>query len=258
MSNNSDFPTDPQLRRAILVTTSDNKMRIEESTDDEKSRVFRNIEGILALAVPCELNTPVLKNLEDRSLLVPGSLLIQSPYDHDSYEELANAPIEFALTKLLCLSEVCRLLGARKISSLAVEAQTEQGDIIAHCEVGAQGVGVKADVGYSTLNKIARRVGLNDTFLSSGAPPNVDAAINYARSHKLNHDPQIRSLLDAQSSGPARIGTRKVEINLSREMSSSMKFSLGLDVPIYADIGLQISKIKSERYEYILRVEIEF
>lgn len=258
MSNQSDFPTDPQLRRTILVTTSDNKMRIEGSTSDEKSRVFRNIEGILLLAVPCELGAPVLKNLEERSLLVPGSLLIQSPYDHDSYEELANAPIEFALTKLLCLSEVCRLLGARKVNSLAVEAQTEQGDVMARCEVGAQGVGVKADARYSTLNKIARRVGLNDTFVPSGAQPNVEAAKAYARSYKLNHDPQIRSLIDAQSAGPARIGTRKVEINLSREMSSSMKFSLGLDVPIYADIGLQISKIKNERYEYILRVDIEF
>lgn len=257
MSDSNTLPKESQRRRAILVTSSDDRAKIKNTTE-ARARTFRNNEGVAIISVPCDTSDTIVQELDERSLLTPGNFLVQSPYNPNSYEEISNAPIEFALTKLLCLSQVCRLLGAVELTFLSVEAQSEQGETVAKAEVGSHGIKGKVEGSHSTLSRLARRIELSDKFITNGKLADVEAAMTHIRSYRLSSDPIFKSLIEAQTPGAAKLGERLLKMSLSREVSSAMKFAIGLEVPIYADVSSQIQRLKSESYEYLLSVRVAF
>ena len=58
----------------------------------------------------------LVQDLVDSGLVRPGAVLIQSPFDKNTYENSMQAVERFALEKHLHFSTLCMYLGAREVT----------------------------------------------------------------------------------------------------------------------------------------------
>ena len=109
------FPTDPGSRKVILVLSQHD---IERCTyEPNAGKALLDPETfVLGYPLPRGTNSqaPVaLRNIIDSRLASPGSMLLQSPFMPDEYQDVANAPRIFALAKHT-LFPYCASISARR------------------------------------------------------------------------------------------------------------------------------------------------
>src|ERR1044071_5908614 len=112
------FPVDPSARRAILVLDTTD---IQRSTFERDGTALLQANELYVLDSSIAAHDSVLRQLANRGLIRPGTMLIQSPFDAAHYEEIGDATRVFALQKHMHLSNLCRLLGAGDVKVLQVE-----------------------------------------------------------------------------------------------------------------------------------------
>lgn len=93
------FPEDPSIRKAVLVLHDHDIERC--SYEPGAAQALLDEEAfVLQFPLRSQGSHPAsLQNILDAGLARPGNVLVQSPYDVDSYEEAALAPQRFALAK---------------------------------------------------------------------------------------------------------------------------------------------------------------
>jgi len=250
------FPSDPSRRRAVLVLQEHDieKCAYEQGTaqallDDEAY--------VLPFPVRTQGEFPVaLQNIVRAGLARPGNMLVQSPYDVDSYEEASLAPQRFALAKHCYFSMLCMHLGAKEVVVEQIDLRTRSGK--SSLDLKAKKVVAGAELSGHTedLEKFRAEMNLRDEF--EGGPANVAEAERLLRRTGLWGDPNMRTLFEMRRDGANQIKTRTLVLSLSSEAKSNLNVVARLKVPAFVTLSADYQRIVNEQQEYTLTVVVKF
>lgn len=197
-----------------------------------------------------------LRNIFEAGLARPGVILVQSPFDTDTYDEASVAPERFALAKHMHFSTLCKHLGAKEVSVEQVNLGERSEDTKLDVKAERVGASVQADVNDKKFNKFCAQMHLRDEF--SGGPPDVDAAERLLRKTGLWSDPNMRTLLEMRRDGSNQLTTRKLVINLSSEVKSNLNVVGRLNIKSLVKASVDYDSVVSEKNDYMVTVLVKF
>ncbi len=250
------FPDDPGSRKAILVLQQHDLERCAyepgaaQSLLDEEAYVLQfpvRPHGELSMA---------LRNVMDGGLARPGTVLVQSPFDPDSYEEASLAPQRFALAKHMYFSILCMHLGAKSVSVEQIDLRTHSGKTSVDMKGERLGAGVQVTVEAEELERFRAQMNLHDEF--AGGSPDIAAADQLLRRTGLLADPNMRTLLEMRRGGANQLLSRKLVLNLSSEAKSNLNVVGRLKIPSFVKLSAEYDQVIKEQHDYTLTVFVKF
>lgn len=250
------FPSDTSCRKVILVLHAHD---IERCAYEPGAAQTLLDEQTYVLEFPVRVLEDVpaaLQNLLDAGLARPGKILVQSPYDPDTYEDASLAARRFALAKHMYFSTLCMYLGAKEVNVEQIDLRTHRGQISLDLKGGRLGVSAQLTAETEELEKFRAQMHLRDEF--AGAPPDLVAAEQLLRRTGLGADPGMRTLLEMRRDGSNRLITRKLILSLSSEARTNLDVVGRLRVPGYVKLSAEYEKIVREQYDYTLTVLVRF
>ena len=247
------FPENPASRRIVAVLEQHDVERCSRTGD---TQILNDPQThVLVYPVGDSSDSRALTNILDAGLNLPGTILVQSPFDLDEYADAAEAAERFALAKHMLFSNFCQLLGATQVA-------VRQMDVVTNDTVQT----MKADGGrLMTTGKLRIRRAANDSLSSQlslvdeygGGYPDLKAAEQLLRTHRLAGDSNMKSLMQARASTANPITKRTLTLNLSTEANKNLKVVTQLKLPSATfDAGYQ-STLKQMK-EYALTLEVLF
>ncbi len=250
------FPDDPSSRKAILVL---HEHDIEKCTYEPNAAQALLDEEAYVLPFPLQLHgdAPLaLRNIVDAGLVRPGSMLVQSPYDSDSYEEAALAPQRFALAKHMYFSRLCMHLGAKEVVVEQIDLTTRSGKTSLDVKGERHGVGGQVGIRTEELEKFRAHMHLRDEF--EGGAANIDAADGLLRRTGLVNDLNLRTLIEMRRDNSNPIKSRKLVLNLSSETKNNLNVVGRLKVPAFIKLSAEYDRVMKEQQDYTLTVVVKF
>ncbi|MEO7035875.1 MAG: hypothetical protein ABI548_18210 [Polyangiaceae bacterium] len=250
------FPAAPAERRAIVVLKQHDVEKC--SYEPGAARVLLD-EEVYVLQFPVRQIGEVpasLQNIIDAGLARPGVVLVQSPFDADSYEDAELAPQRFALAKHMHFSTFCMHLGAKEVSVKQIVLRTRSGTSTA--DVKTQRLGQSAQV-QGRIGELARfraEMNLRDEF--SGGPADVATAEKLLRRTGLWSDSSLRSLLDMRRDAKNQLRTRELALSLSNEAKTNLSVVGRLKVPAFVSLSAAYDRIAREQHDFTLTVVVRF
>jgi hypothetical protein len=250
------FPSDPSSRKAVLVLQEHD---IEKCAYEPGAAQALLDEEAYVLQFPLRTQGEIpvaLQNIVDAGLARPGNMLVQSPYDIDSYEEAALAPQRFALAKHMYFSTLCMHLGAKEVVVEQIDLRTRSGK--STLDVKGERLGASAQVSVETeeLEKFRAQMHLRDEF--EGGPADVAAAERLLRRTGLLADPNMRTLVEMRRDGANQLKTRKLVLSLSSEAKSNLNVVGRLKVPAFVKLSAEYDRVVKEQQDYTLTVVVKF
>jgi len=249
------FPPNPSNRRAILVLHHHD---VERCTyEAEASQALLDEEAYVLQFPVCTQGEPpvALQNLLDAGLARPGAMLVQSPYETDTYEDASLAPQRFALAKHMYFSTLCMYLGAKKVSVEQIELCTRTGKTFFDVKASRLGGNAKISSESDELDRLRAQLNLCDEF--TGGAPDTATAERLLRRTGLWSDPNMRSLIEMRRDSSNQLMTRRLVLSLSSEASRNLKVIGRLKIPQFV-LQANYEKIAKEEYEYKLTVTVQF
>lgn len=250
------FPTDPSRRRVVLVLTQHDAERC--AYEPEAGRILLDEETfVLQLPVRLEDNVAgALQNIIDARLARPGAMLVQSPFELDSYEDVVLATQRFALEKHLWFSNLCMYLGAKKVSVEQIDLRTRSGK--STLEIGAELVRGSGQATFEPgeLEKFRARLNLRDEF--AGGPPDLVAAEKLLRSKGLWSDATMRGFVELFRDGSNRLKSRRLTLSLSSEIKKNLNIVGRLKIPSFIELSAAYGCVVEEQCEYTITVSVGF
>ncbi|EAT08858.1 hypothetical protein SKA58_16808 [Sphingomonas sp. SKA58] len=247
------MPAEPTSRRVIAVLDQHD---IEKCSRTGETQILNDPQThILAYPVKREQATKALSNIIDAGLSLPGSILIQSPFDPDEYADAAEAVERFALAKHMLFSNFCQLLGATRVIVTQVDVVTSDSVQTITADGGRLMTKSKLGIKRAASDSLSSQLSLEDEY--KGGTPDLEAAELLLSKHRLAGDSNMRSLLQARSSPSNPINKRTLTLNLSTEASRNLKVASKLKLPTFsfnADYQVALSHAK----EYTLTMEVFF
>jgi hypothetical protein len=250
------FPDDPGSRKAVVVLSD---FEIEKCGYAPGAAKILLDDEAYVVRYPVELgDSPprALENIIDANLLRKGAVLVQSPFDSDTYEDAELAPQRFALAKHMYFSTFCMLLGARgvEVDQLDLRTRTSRSSIDFKAE--RMGAGGEVDVVHEDLARFRAEMSLCDKF--AGGDPDLQAAEGLLRRTHLWSDANMRTLLEMRGTMSNRLLERKLVLSLSSEAKSNLSVSARLNLPTIVDVSGGYERAISEEQEYSLTVVVRF
>ena len=250
------FPDDPHQRKAILVL---NAHDVEKCAYEPAAAQALLDEEAFVLQLPFRVDdtSPLaLRNISDSRLARSGALLVQSPYDLDAYEEVTQAPQQFALAKHMYFSSLCMLLGAKEVSVEQIDLRTNTGKSTLNVKADGNKVAAELDVDRQNLEKLRAHMSLKDEF--SGGPANLVSAERLLRQTGLWSDPNLRTLFEMRRGGTNQLKSRQVVLSLSSEAKSNLHVAGRLKVPSFIKLSADYKTAIHEQRDYSLTVLVRF
>ncbi|MYM98737.1 hypothetical protein [Duganella vulcania] len=250
------FPRDPSNRKAILVLQQHDLEKCAYEPGAAQS-LFDEEAYILPFPIrPQGEVSPALRNIIDAGLARPGSMLVQSPFDGDSYEEASLAPQRFALGKHMHFSTLCMYLGAKEVSVEQIDLRTRTGKSSVDLKAERLGATGQLSIEAEELERFRAQMNLCDEF--AGSPPDIAAAERLLRRTGLLADPNMCTLLEMRREGMNRLLTRKLTLNLSNEAKSNLNVVGRLKVPKFVTLSVEYERVIKEQHDYTLTVVVKF
>lgn len=250
------FPDDPSSRKAVLVLQQHD---LEKCAYEPGAAQALLDDEAYVLQFPVrpegEMST-ALQNIIDAGLVRPGTILVQSPFDPDVYEEAFLAPQRFALAKHMHFSTLCMHLGAKEVSVEQIDLRTKTGKTSIDVKGDRHGASAQASVKAEELERFRAQMSLLDEF--TGGPPDVDAAERLLRRTGLLADPNMRTLLEMRRDGANQLRTRKLVLSLSSEARSNLNVVGRLRVPAFVRLSAEYDRVVEEQQDYTLTVVVRF
>lgn len=247
------IPDDPSRRRLIVVLDETGYERLDY--DDAASALARRQE-IAIMKWPADVDDALATRLQRQGVASPGSVLIQSPYRHDEYVAEANAPDAFALEKAAIFVRLCQLLGAKKVSVEVLEDERNRRKTRTTAQAGKGPVKVSGELELESFDNVASNISWIDTY--EGCEPDALRASALLRAHNLDHDPTLRSLVEACEDGSNRQKTRTLTIDLSRDSNQLLKIAAGLEIPTVLSAGGRFERESVSKSRYRATYNVSF
>ena len=251
------FPQDPHRRRAVVVLGAYDIERCSYEADQGQLLLD---EEAYVLAFPLEAGGEVhlaLRNILDAGLCRPGTMLVQSPYDTDCYEDCENALERFAVAKHMYFSQLCMMLGARSVIIDQIDISTRESKTSLDLSAKRSGAfSGNVEIAEEELDRMRCQLSIQDDFL--GGDADISAAEVLLRSHGLWSDPTLRSLLEARKGSGNRLSSRILKISLSSESKRNMSIAARLKIPSFVNMSLDYRTIVKQEKEFSLTLTVRF
>lgn len=250
------FPVDPSSRRAILILQAHD---IEQCTyePDAAQALLDDEAHVLQFPLTRQSEVPqALKNILNAGLARPGHMLVQSPYDTETYEEAAQAPQRFALAKHMYFSMLCMHLGAKEVVVEQIDLRTHVGKRTLNVKGEQSGGNAQTAIETEDLEQFRAQLNLRDEF--EGGSPDIAAAEQLLRRTGLMADQNMRSLVEMRRDGANKLKSRKLVLSLSNEAKSNLNVVGRLNVPKFVTLSAEYKRVAEERQEYTLTVVVNF
>ena len=256
----SQWPLEPSKRRVVIVLTPDDIEFLR--TEQGFGSLWLN-EEVCFLQLPLSVNNSVPRSVVSRARR--GDVLIQNPYNDEFYESADTAPEQFAREKLRYVSQLCQLLGARKVSvSEVVEHErSEESEISGKLgmSVAPYGRGKtkgKYDRAFSFMETLSRSIA--DEF--EGGSPDISEAENLLIRTGLLGDPDVRALVELCNNRRNVITSSRAELNLVRETRRNVDVLANVSLDVLSKVGLSVEmewkQDVKELSRYRFRIEVDF
>ena len=215
----------------VLNQTDIDALRFEEDGPE----LLLNEETHILPYPPQQSATLTVQDLIDSGIARPGTVLIQSPFDKDIYQNSTQAVELFALDKHFYFSRLCRHLGAREVTIEQIDFKsTEDREIWSlKSDVPLRGSG-GGKIKNEELASFQSKLTLKDKF--PGGAPDVPAARELLRKTGLLGDANMRSLLDMRQ-GSNKLTSRELQLNVTTETRGNLNVLANLSVPSLPIIG---------------------
>lgn len=250
------FPMDPSRRRVVLVL---NKHDIDKCRYEPGAALALANPETYVLQFPITesgCSHTAIQRIVGSGLASPGSVLVQSPFDRDYYENATLAPQRFALAKHLRFSELCMLLGAKEVSVEQIVLRKCSGKTT--FDVSAERTGGKArlTVENEDFSQFRSSMHLQDEF--QGGRPNIEAAESLLEQAGLGSDNNMRSLVQMRRDESNQLMKRRLVLNLSSEAQSNLNVVGRLKIPAFVQLSAEYDRVIKEQHEYALTVLVRF
>lgn len=250
------FPSDPAKRRAILILQKHDVEKCFYEQGAAKALLDDEVHILQLPARPESEISTALQNILDAGLARPRSMLVQSPYDSDTYEEASLAPQRYALAKHMLFSTFCMRLGAKEVSVDQIENQTRTGKVTLEVKGKRLGSSAELTVEQKEIAKIAVQMNLRYEF--TGGPPDLGGAEQLLRRTGLWADSGMRSLLEMRSDGSNQLLTRKLVLSLSNDAKSNLKVVGRLKLPAFIKLSAELDRVVHEQYDFTVTEIVRF
>ena len=242
-------------RRVIFVM---DRAAIEWMEADPSGRevMLREDAAVLYSGIDVDEADPVTQRLERQGLLVPGLVLVASPYRDGDYAPLEAANNRFSLEKWASVSTLCVYLGARTLSVQVVEDTKTQSKWTASAGGGVKGVEATATATGRSVDAFAGQMHWDDSYV--GGVGNLELARDYLLTSGLEADPEIRSLVDARAHPGNLLARRTLVVDLSRESERALDTVLSINPPAILSFSAQFERARESKANYRLTLEIVF
>lgn len=250
------FPNDPSSRKAILVLQQHDLEKCAYEPGAAQSLLDEKAYVLPFPFHPQSEVLPALRNILDAGLARPGNMLVQSPFDADSYEEASLAPQRFALAKHMYFSTLCMYLGAKEVSVEQIDLHTRTGKTSVDVKGERLGASAQVSIEAEELERFRAQMNLFDEF--AGGPPEIAAAENLLRRTGLLADANMRNLLEMRRAGTNQLLTRKLTLSLLNEAKSNLNVVGRLKVPKFVMLSAEYDRVIKEQHDYSLTVFVRF
>lgn len=242
-------------RRTILVL---DRGDIETLEVDPNSRDLLHREDVAILYAGADVasSDPLTQTLERRSQLIPGEVLVASPYRDGDYASLIEAKNRFALEKWLAVSTLCGYLGASSLEVKTIEDIESNKSISISGGGSIKGVGAKFTGESKDLQRFAAEMHLADTY--SGGVSDLTRAEEFLRASGLEADAEFRSLIDSRRHEGNLLAHRTLKVDLSQEAQRSMDLTLSINPPLIEGIQNSFKRAREDKTRLRLTLDISF
>lgn len=225
--------------------------------EDKASRLYeRGDVAILHAGAELDDADDITRSLERQNLLVPGAVLVASPYRDGVYAPLDEAAQAFAREKWAAVSALCSRLGARSLKVKVIEDSLSSSRIEMKGSASGRLASGDASLAMKQMERLAAELTWEDEF--SDGVTDIEEAKRYMSAAGLESDPETRFLLDARAYEGNRLRKRTVSFDLSRESERTLEAALELKVPLILGMEGTFSRASESRAHYRVKTEIEF
>lgn len=220
----SDITPPPPDRDVIVVETETQLVR--HSYVDPGPELLR-APGIWTVSDETEGST-LLRDLAARGLLRPGQILVQSPYDPATYFRAADARVNASEEKHFIFAQLCRHLGATRVTQEIVERHEEKGVYKLSAGGGKGLFKLKMSGQDQAETRLASRIALDDQYVGQAA--DIEAAVALLGKLGLVGDPFLMSCVEARSGGnelTSRTWTVELSQDVEHKLSLASKLVVG-------------------------------
>ena len=250
----STWPDEPYRRKTVFVLnqTDIDALRFEKDGPE----LLLNEETYI-LPYPPQQSNPIVQDLIDSGIARPGTVLIQSPFDKDKYQNSTQAVQHFALVKHKHFSRFCQYLGARKVTIEQIKYKNIEEETTVSLEGGVPMRGsVDAKIKNKELASLREKLVLKNKF--SGGAPDVPAARELLRKTGLLGDANMRSLLDMRQDSNNQLTSQELQLNVAAETQGNLNVLGNLTVPAYLSLEAGYDRHVREQTEFILTIKVDF
>ncbi|MCY3682339.1 MAG: hypothetical protein OXH16_13135 [Gemmatimonadetes bacterium] len=248
------WPDEPYRRKTVFVLnqTDIDALRFEEDGPE----LLLNEETHI-LPYPPQQSNPIVQDLIDSGIARPGTVLIQSPFDKDIYQNSTQAVELFALDKHFYFSRLCRYLGAREVTIKQIKCKNIEEETTVSLEGSVPMRGsVDGKIKNKELASLREKLVLKDKL--PGGAPDVPAARELLRKTGLLGDANMRSLFDMRQGSNNQLASRELQLNVTTETRSNLNVLANLTVPPYLSLEAGYDRHVHEQTEFTLTIKVDF
>lgn len=247
---------EPRAKRRVIYVLSQSVIDALDTDPGYRDLVVREDVAILHAATDVTNADRITRSLDAQGLLVPGLVLVLSPFGDTDYAPVDEAIDRFSLQKWTSMSTLCAYLGASSVSVNILEDTRAKASIKFKTSGTRLGFGGTAKGSSKALDKFKGQMNLNDTY--SGGASDIEGANKFLATSGLMADPVIRSMVDARSFEGNRLSKRRLTIDLSRETQRSVDAAIEIKVPAVLNVGATVEHAKETLAQYTVTLTIKF
>ncbi len=256
MIDDSTWPDEPHRRKTVLVLDQQDIDALRYEAGGADLLLNKDVYTLSSSLEEWSLN-PIVQDLIDSGLVQPGTVLIQSPFDKNVYENSIQAVERFALAKYLHFSTLCMNLGAREVTVEQIELKNTEDRKIVSIQGGLSMKGTgDVKIEDKEMASFYDKLTLHDKF--QGGPPDVQAAEEYLKRTGLSGDDAMCSLIDLRRNPNNLLSSRELRLNMTSEVKRNFNVLANLNMPAYLSLEAGYDRHVREQTEFTLTVKVDF
>lgn len=246
-----EIPRLPAKRRVLVMVDEHELERLEY--EGGAKVLFDNESCVVNVEDPP--SSTIIDDLEGMNLLAPGQVLVQNPYLPDRYVPLVTATADIATSKHHLFTEFCFLLGAKSVAIEQLEEISGAETKVFKAKAGGWGTSGKLSAEHEQTKRLAQQLKVNASY--SGGEPDLEAAEQFLRRHRLLGDQHLESLLGMRRHKGNSVLEHKVNISLTDEARTNLKVAAKLSTPAFS-FSADIERATSQNVEFRLALKVTF
>ena len=239
----------------VLVVDQTSKERLEYD-DDPTGLLDRSDLAIVSTNLPSDA-PPWQLDLRRRGQLVLNNTLVQDPMHPGVFFSADEADWQIASAKATVFSQLCQLLGARKVTVDLVQELNSRGTSDFTVKGGKPKlVSGAASVHNETVEKVVSSMSLGDEF--AGGDPDLAESSRLLHMCGLDGDNTMSRLVTHRSSGTNQLSSSKFHVNLSSEAIRTLQAAASISIPLYLNLKVDLKKVYEDASTFSATYAVEF